>query len=77
MLTTTKFKTFYREDIRGELAGEVSESSTDLVAGAGVSMSFLEIYGLRLEYLRVFDAGNESVGEADLDMLSLGITVTF
>ena len=77
MLTTTSFQTFYKENVRGELEGEESDSSTDWLAGAGVSMSFLEIYNLRLEYMRVFDAGTESFGEADLDMLSLGITVTF
>jgi hypothetical protein len=77
MFTTTTFKTFYKEDAGFTASGEQSESSTDFLAGAGVTMSFLEIYGVRLEYLRVFDAGKEGFGEADLDMLSLGVTVTF
>jgi OmpA-like transmembrane domain len=78
MLTTTSIQTYYREGIRGEASGEESASSTDLLAGAGVSLSFLEIYSLRLEYMRVFDAGKDpSFGEADLDMMSLGVTVMF
>ena len=77
MLTTTTFKTFYKEDTGLTVSGEQSDSSTDFLAGAGVTMSFLEIYGVRLEYLRVFDSGTEGFGEADLDMLSLGVTVTF
>jgi OOP family OmpA-OmpF porin len=77
MLTTTSFQTFYKEDAGFQAAGEQSESSTDMLAGAGFSMSFLEIYDLRLEYMRVFDAGSKGFGEADLDMISVGITVTF
>jgi OOP family OmpA-OmpF porin len=77
MLTTTSFATFYKEDAGFRASGEESESSTDMLAGAGFSMSFLEIYDLRLEYMRVFDAGSKGFGEADLDMVSIGITVTF
>ena len=36
-----------------------------------------EIYDLRLEFQRIFDAGDETTGEADLDMISLGVTVVF
>ena len=40
-------------------------------------MSFLEIYSVRAEYLRVFDVGDEFTGEGDIDMISLGVTVAF
>lgn len=53
------------------------DSSTDFVAGAGISMSMLEIYGLRLEYMRVFDAGERRTAEGDTDFLSLGFIVAF
>jgi hypothetical protein len=55
-----------------------SKSSTDFLAGAGASLSFLDIYQARLEFTRVFKAGDGNfVPEADVDMISLGITVTF
>jgi OmpA-like transmembrane domain len=56
---------------------EGSKTSTNLLAGVGASMSFLEIYGLRLEYQRVFDAGDKFTGKGDIDMVTLGITVGF
>ena len=77
MLTTNSLTTFYKENIRGTDSVQESATDTDLLAAVGLSMSFLEIYGLRLEYMRVFDAGKETYGESDLDLLSLGITVTF
>jgi hypothetical protein len=40
-------------------------------------MSMLEIYGLRLEYMRVFDAGEQRTAEGDTDFLSLGFIVAF
>lgn len=69
--------TLYLSDSTGALKQKTSDSSTDLLAGAGVSFAFAEIYGLRAEYLRVFDAGDNTVGEADTDLITLGITVKF
>jgi len=54
-----------------------SKSKTNLLAGAGLSFGFLEIYSLRLEYLRVFDVGQDLTGKADVDVYSLGMTVRF
>lgn len=53
------------------------DSATDFVGGVGVAMSIFDIYGLRLEYSRVFDAGDEGTAEGDTDFLSLGIIVAF
>lgn len=53
------------------------ESTTDIVAGIGVAMTLMDIYGARLEYMRVLDAGESATGEADTDYLSLGIIVAF
>jgi hypothetical protein len=56
----------------------VTNSGVDMLAGVGASFRFAEIYGLRLEYQRVFDAGDdETLGEADADLLTLGVTVSF
>lgn len=57
-------------------------SSTGLLAGAGATFTFAEIYGLRAEYQRVFDVGDVTVagatiGGADTDLITLGVTVKF
>jgi OmpA family protein len=55
-----------------------TQSSFDLFAGVGGSFSLAEIYNIRLEYGRVFDAGDDKVlDEADVDMLTLNVTVSF
>ena len=54
------------------------QSGFDLFAGAGVSFSIAEIYNVRLEYGRVFDAGDDAtLDEADVDMATLNVTVSF
>ena len=64
--------------IGNHLSDSLSDGSTDYFAGIGISRRVLEIYDLRLEYQRVFDAGMErTLGEADLDALVIGLTVTF
>jgi hypothetical protein len=55
-----------------------SKSGLDLLAGVGVSFSIVEIYQLRLEFGRVFDAGeDDTLDEADVDMATLNIAVSF
>jgi hypothetical protein len=55
-----------------------TKSGFDMFAGAGVSFSLVEIYNVRLEYGRVFDAGDDEVlDEADVDMATLNVTVSF
>lgn len=59
-------------------SGSLSKGSTDTFAGVGISRRILEVYDLRLEYQRVFDAGVELTGgAADVDAALLGLTVTF
>jgi OOP family OmpA-OmpF porin len=67
----------YYADVQGPARTEFSENSVDLLAGLGTSFNFLEIYDLRLEYQRVFDAGDEAIGEGDTDTISIGISVMF
>lgn len=55
-----------------------TQSGFDLLAGVGISFSLAEIYNLRLEYQRVFDAGEtETLDEADVDLATLNVTVSF
>jgi len=67
----------YYADVVGASRGEFSENDVDALAGIGTSFSFFEIYDFRLEFQRIFDAGDKATGEGDVDMLSLGITVVF
>jgi hypothetical protein len=55
-----------------------NEDTTETFAAIGISRRIFEIYALRLEYQRVFDAGTENLeGEADLNAALLGLNVTF
>ena len=59
-------------------SGSDSQSATNFYAGLGISRRFFEIYDLRLEYQRTFDAGDEATGgKGDLDTALLGLVVTF
>lgn len=65
-------------DGRQRARSRATQSGVDLLAGAGAAFTFAEIYALRLEVLRVFDAGESETGpEADVDVLTLGVTVSF
>ena len=58
--------------------GSQSGSGFHPLAGAGITMGFAEIYALRLEAIRVFDAGKDDTGgEGDIDLLNIGVTVSF
>jgi hypothetical protein len=69
-----------RITVNGEvplLREEFNESSTDFLAGAGISVSLAEVYSLRAEFQRIFAAGAKEFGEADVDLISIGLTVAF
>ncbi|MET0656754.1 MAG: outer membrane beta-barrel protein [Steroidobacteraceae bacterium] len=77
-LTETEWRT--HADIEGFSPGRFgdSKSNADLLAGVGISYTFLDVYTVRAEAQRVFDAGNEDfVRESDIDLVSLGISVSF
>jgi hypothetical protein len=77
VLIATNDLDIFLSDGVGRASDSTSESSTDLFGGVGLSFSFAEIYQARVEFQRVFDAGDEVTGEGDVDLISLGITVTF
>lgn len=58
-------------------AGIARRSRIDALFGAGIAMSMFETYGLRLEYMRVVNAGGDLLARGDADLLSLGIIVAF
>jgi len=59
------------------LRDEVSETSTDFLAGVGIAVSLAEVYALRAEFQRIFGAGGGDFGSTDLDVISVGVTVAF
>ncbi|HEU4655700.1 MAG TPA: outer membrane beta-barrel protein [Steroidobacteraceae bacterium] len=62
----------------GTVKPEFSESSNTYHVGVGFTYSFLEVYGLRMEYNHAFGvAGNGAGGKHDIDALTLGVIVAF
>ena len=62
----------------GSFAVADSHGSTNWHAGFGISRRFLDVYDLRLEYQRAFDVGDSGTGgKGDLDVMLLGLIVTF
>lgn len=50
----------------------------NLLIGAGLSYTFLDVYTLRAEWQRVFAAGSNSLGSrSDIDLFSIGFVVSF
>lgn len=76
MFATNNLRLHVNYVTSGESAS-ISGSSTSLLAGIGGGFTFAEIYTARLEYQRVFDVGTSDTGRADIDMISVGMTVTF
>jgi|KBSSwiStaDraftv2_1062776.scaffolds.fasta_scaffold06271_6 OOP family OmpA-OmpF porin len=54
-----------------------NDSTQETFAAVGISRQFFDIYALRLEYQRVFNAGGEATAQGDLDAVLLGLNVTF
>lgn len=77
LFSTNDFRVFYNDVTANPRRDQYSESDVDILAGVGTSLNFLEIYDLRLEYQRIFDAGDKTTGEGDADVISIGITVVF
>lgn len=77
LFSSNDFRAFYDDVEQNPRRAQFSENDVDLLAGLGTSFTFLEIYDFRLEFQRIFDAGDKTTGEADLDLISLGISVVF
>jgi OOP family OmpA-OmpF porin len=76
VFATNRLSLFITDSL-GQGSGQTSGSKTNFLAGAGVSMSLAEVYGVRLEYQRIFAVEAEQIGEGDVDFLTLGVTVQF
>jgi hypothetical protein len=78
LLISNNTESVFITDGVGSESLRASKSGLDLLAGVGVSFSIVEIYNIRLEYGRVFDAGDDdTLDEADVDMATLNVTVSF
>lgn len=77
-LTETQWRSRIDVESVGSGRADDSKSNANLLAGVGISYTFLDVYTLRGEFQRVFDAGNDDfVPESDIDLVSIGIAVTF
>lgn len=53
------------------------ESNFDLTAGFGVRFDVAKNLALRAEWQRYMDVGGDDIGEADIDVISLGVLLKF
>jgi OmpA-OmpF porin, OOP family len=57
--------------------GSISESTTDLTFGVGVRYDFTRNLGVRAEWQKYSDVGGGDIGEADIDVISVGVIWRF
>lgn len=77
MVSSNDFVLSVRNDTASASVRSQSKTSFDPVVGLGFGYTFAEIYMLRVEYQRIFDQGYKDFDEADADLFSIGVTVTF
>jgi OOP family OmpA-OmpF porin len=68
----------YRGETDASAPGvSISESNTDLTFGIGVRYDFIRNLGVRAEWQKYTDVGGGEIGEADVDVISVGIVYRF
>jgi OmpA-OmpF porin, OOP family len=70
----------YRAEVDAEATGfgSVSESNTGMTFGVGVRWDFTKNLGVRAEYQKYSDVGNDdTTGESDIDVISIGVVFRF
>jgi hypothetical protein len=78
LISSNTENVFLADELGNTATLRATKSGFDLLAGAGISFSLAEIYNIRLEYQRVFDAGEDAtLDEADVDLATLNVTVSF
>jgi len=65
-------------DVSDPTVGSISESGTDLTFGIGAKYNFSKTLGIRLEWQRYNDIGNDATtGKSDSDFIGVGIVFKF
>jgi len=77
LFSSNDFSIFYIDVEQIPKRDRFADSDVDFFAGIGTTFNFFEIYDVRLEYQRIIDAGDKNTGEADANVITLGITVVF
>lgn len=78
LISNNTASVFVLDDLGNSGKLRSTKSGFDLLAGVGISFSLAEIYNLRLEYQRVFDAGeSDTLDEADVDLATFNVSVSF
>jgi opacity protein-like surface antigen len=59
-------------------ATSASNSAANLKVGVGAGYDFTDKFGVRVEWERFFDLGDDSVGgKSDVDFVSIGLVIRF
>ncbi len=78
VLTNDRIDLLLTDETGSGVAGSDEGSGTSLMAGGGISLGFANQYSIRVEFRRVFDAGDKNIsGKRDIDLLSAGVLVQF
>lgn len=77
LFSSNDFSIYYIDVEQAAKRQRFADNDVDFFAGIGTSYNFLEIYDVRLEFQRIIDAGDKNTGEADANVLSIGVTVVF
>jgi OOP family OmpA-OmpF porin len=75
-ITNTRWRARLLTFNSGVATGD-DKDDIDFIAGAGMSYTFLDVYTLRAEYSRIFNAGHKDLLQNDVDLILLGILVSF
>lgn len=68
----------YRGETDASAPGvSISESTTDLTFGIGARYDFTRNLGVRAEWQKYSDVGGGEIGEADVDVISVGVIFRF
>jgi OOP family OmpA-OmpF porin len=59
------------------IPSSISETNTDLTYGFGLRYDFTKNFGIRGEWQRYQDVGGSQIGEADIDVISIGVIYRF
>jgi OOP family OmpA-OmpF porin len=64
--------------VTGLGSGSITETNIDLTFGVGAQYNFTRQFGVRAEWQRYMSMGdNATIGEADVDTMSLGVIYRF
>ena len=77
MLSSSELKEHLSNGTDSASNNPQQQTATDFLAGVGAGFTFAEIYTVRVEYQRIFDAGDKATDERDVDLVGVSVIVQF